>query len=280
MDATRMRSMLKWVTPVALLLTLCICLYVAFGERTQEDRYCELANVKKKTYSKSGTTIDYGNSDCGYFMIKQKAGKSRLKVKVSKGENSLNYDLNNQGEFEALPLQFGDGKYKIQVFRQVKGTQYSQVSSTSISVKLKEEDINYLYPNQYVWYEKGFDTVAKSFELCQGITSDKDKVQAVYDFAKTKISYDYILAMSVKSGYIPDVDEVLESKKGICFGYAAVMACMLRVQGIPAQLVIGYADKTYHAWNKILVDGEWVRYDATFASTGGKARTYTTERTY
>lgn len=93
-------------------------------------------------------------------------------------------------------------------------------------------------------------------------------------------TYDYQLAATVKSGYLPNVDKVLESKKGICFDYAALMTAMLRSQGIPCKLVIGYADTAYHAWinvyiegtgwisNAIYFDGQnWTLLDPTYAST-------------
>ena len=76
------------------------------------------------------------------------------------------------------------------------------------------------------------------------------------------------------------MDDTLSSKKGICFDYAALVACMLRVQGIRCKLVIGYADAYYHAWNEVLVDGKWLRYDTTSMASGLKVITYTTERVY
>ena len=32
-------------------------------------------------------------------------------------------------------------------------------------------------------------------------------------------------------GYLPDIDETLETKTGICFDYAALMCAMLRCRG-------------------------------------------------
>ena len=67
---------------------------------------------------------------------------------------------------------------------------------------------------------------------------------------------------------------------GICFDYAALMAGMLRSQGVPCKLVIGYAGDVYHAWISVwseetgwiegivFFDGEnWQRMDPTFASS-------------
>lgn len=88
------------------------------------------------------------------------------------------------------------------------------------------------------------------------------------------IQYDFDKAASVQSGYLPDIDETLNTKKGICFDYAALMTAMLRVQRIPTKLVVGYAGELYHAWISVYLDGvgwidniiyfdgkDWVRMD-------------------
>jgi len=95
------------------------------------------------------------------------------------------------------------------------------------------------------------------------------------------MTYDRELARTVKSGYVPVLDTVLEKKSGICFDYASLMTGMLRSQGVPCKLVVGYAGKTYHAWisvyteasgwvdGAVFFDGKtWQRMDPTFASSG------------
>ena len=85
----------------------------------------------------------------------------------------------------------------------------------------------------------------------------------------------------MQSGYLPDVDEILASGKGICFDYASLMAAMLRSQNIPTKLVVGYTGYVYHAWinvyaqesgwveGVIFFDGsQWKLMDPTFASSG------------
>jgi len=271
----------------ACLMVLCAALALGGIARAQKGGASplllpELSEDKKSVFSKSGVVIDYGNASQGYVMVKySKESSKRLKVRVTLDKKTLDYDLNGRGEYEVFPLQMGDGKYKIQVFQAAKKKgEYAQVASTSISVKLDDPDIAFLYPNQYVDYNADTKVVAKSFELCEGLTDDKEKIKAIYTFLTRQISYHHIRANSAKSGYLPDLDAVLADRKGICFDYAALMACMLRVQGIPTQLVIGYADKTYHAWNNVKLDGKWYRYDATFAAMGNKAQKYTEERRY
>ncbi len=108
------------------------------------------------------------------------------------------------------------------------------------------------------------------------------KVEKIYDFVVGNLTYDTQKAANVKSGYLPVLDSVLSSKKGICFDYAALMAGMLRSQGVPCKLIVGYAGTAYHAWisvwteeegwidGAIYFDGkEWHRMDPTFASANG-----------
>ena len=103
---------------------------------------------------------------------------------------------------------------------------------------------------------------------------------AVYDYVVQNLSYDDEKAATVQSGYLPDLDEILEIKKGICFDYASMMTAMLRSQEVPCKLVVGYAGNIYHAWisiwteengwvdGAIFFDGHaWKRMDPTFVSS-------------
>ena len=241
-----------------------------------------LTEEKKKIFDNGSVVIHYGNASQGYLMIKGKAGKKPLKVRIILNAKEYIYDLNGQGEFEVFPLQMGSGKYKVQVFQEAKKGMYANLASKNIQVELDDPTLPYLYPSQYVHYTADSKTVAKSFELCEGLNTDPEKVKAIFAFCAnpSNIAYHHARAISTKAGYLPNPDEVLEEGMGICFDYAAVMATMLRVQGIPTQLVIGYADRKYHAWNHTLVDGKWYRYDATYAATGNMAQSYTEERHY
>lgn len=93
------------------------------------------------------------------------------------------------------------------------------------------------------------------------------------------VKYDDEKAQNVQSGYLTSVDETLKTKKGICFDYAALMTAMLRSQGIPTKLEIGYSGDIYHAWistwlnekgwvdNIIQFDGKsWELMDPTLAA--------------
>jgi len=96
--------------------------------------------------------------------------------------------------------------------------------------------------------------VKKGQELAASANSDIEVVQNVYHYLTDNITYDYDKAETVQSGYIPNVDDTLNTGTGICFDYASLMGAMLRSQGIPTRLEIGYAGTEYHAWVSIYTD--------------------------
>jgi len=235
-------------------------------------------------YQKNGTTVDASHSDRGYIMVKQKKTNKKLKCRVSLGGDTMTYDLNSDGGYEVYPLQLGSGKYKVQVFSQVSGSKYSPVSSLSFKAEIADETLPYLYPNQYVNYSKSTLAVQKAAELCAGLDGEREKFDVCYRYVVTHVVYDYIRAIAAGSGqldgYLPDVDDVYTNNKGICFDFAAILAAMLRSQGVPTKLVIGYADQTYHAWNEVYLDGGWQRCDPTSEVCAVTVKTYTTKRIY
>lgn len=237
------------------------------------------AGTQEKRNNKA--VIDYSNAGDGYVMVSFTGNATkRLKVKVAGPATTYTYDL-TPGIWEVFPLSDGNGTYKVTVFQNISGTKYTAELSGSFGVELKNEFGPYLYPNQYVNYSAAPNAVAKAAELVKGKTAPLDKVAAIYDYVVTSLTYDYEKAATVKSGYLPVLDSVLAEKKGICFDYASLMTGMLRSQGVPCKLVVGYAGNAYHAWisvwseetgwidGAIFFDGvAWQRMDPTFASTG------------
>ncbi len=229
--------------------------------------------------------IDYSNTQDGYVMVQYKAASNvRLKAMVKGPSTAYTYNLTAQ-EWAAFPLSDGNGKYQITVYKNVTGSKYAAVLALSTEVTLADEFAPFLHSNQYVDFDAAPKTVAKAAELTGSIRDPLKKVEAVYDYVVKGMTYDKALAASVKSGYLPVLDQVLEKKSGICFDYAAMMTGMLRSQGVPCKLVVGYAGKAYHAWISVWseesgwVDGvvwfdgrAWQRMDPTFASSGKQSQ--------
>lgn len=232
----------------------------------------------------ASAVIDYSNTKDGYVMVNFTAQTTKkLKVQVKGPTTTYTYNI-TPGAWTAFPLSDGNGNYMISVFQNVDGTKYSLVLAAVSAVTMTDEFAPFLRPNQYVDYSKAPNAVAKAAELTAGITDPLKKVEAVYGFVIKNMTYDKALAASVQSGYLPVLDQVLAKKTGICFDYAALMAGMLRSQGVPCKLVVGYAGSAYHAWISVWseqtgwVDGavyfngvSWMRMDPTYASTGNNS---------
>ena len=228
--------------------------------------------------------IDYSNVADGYVMVKYKQETDKkLKVQVKGPTTTYTYTIQNC-KWETFPLSDGNGEYQITVFENVEGKKYATVAAASATVLLADEFAPFLRPNQYVDYGIATQTIQLAATLTEGKTSELEKVQAVYDYVVKNITYDTELAATVKSGYLPVLDRILENKTGICFDYAALMTGMLRSQSVPCKLVVGYAGEVYHAWisvytekdgwidNAIYFDGTaWKRMDPTFAASANRS---------
>ena len=225
--------------------------------------------------------IDYSNISDGYVMVKYKEGTDKsLRCQLKYSLDTYTFVL-TPGKWAVLPLGNGSDTYKAVVYENIEGSKYSAVLSASFTAYLSDEFAPFLRPNQYVDYAGASKTLKKASELTAGKGDALSKVASVYDFVVKNFKYDKALAESVQTGYLPVLDEVLAKKKGICFDYASIMTAMLRSQGVPCKLVVGYAGDAYHAWISVWSDTEgwiekavyfdghsWMRMDPTFASTG------------
>ena len=267
---------------------------ISLGEITLEDEMVALAAGPgaidpSLTTSAPGTlvkkndkaVVDYSNTKDGYVMVQYTAKTDkRLKAQVKGPTTTYTYNL-TAGSWATFPLSDGNGRYQVTVYQNTEGSKYAAVVSAAFDAALTDEFAPFTHPNQYVNYAEAPNTVAKAAELTKGVTDPLKKVELVYNYVVKNITYDKELAASVKSGYLPVLDTVLAKKTGICFDYAALMTGMLRSQGVPCKLVVGYAGTAYHAWisvwtkengwidGAIYFDGStWQRMDPTFASSG------------
>lgn len=240
------------------------------------------------TKASSQAVIDYSNAKDGYVMIRwtgESSAKLKVQIKGPKTADSYKYDLRADGVYETFPFSDGNGDYTVGVYQNVAGTnKYSTALTATITVQLTDEFVPFLHPNKFVNYTETSQAVAVAAKACQeaNAVDNLSKVSVIYNYVVSTLSYDDAKAQSVKSGYVPDIDTILASKKGICFDYAALMAAMLRSQDVPVKMIFGYTSTgEYHAWlnvwsssdgwvnSVIYFDGkDWKLMDPTFASTG------------
>ncbi|MDR1815339.1 MAG: transglutaminase-like domain-containing protein [Clostridiales Family XIII bacterium] len=237
-----------------------------------------------QTFGDKGAAVDYSNIADGYVMVRYDGDNPKVKLQVTKdGGETYTYDVQTNADWGAFPIQ-DDGPYTIAVFLNISGDQYSQAAAQTVTVALDDEFAPFLRPNQYSDFTASSAAVAQARELATGAKSDLKVVENLFMWILENITYDYDKAASVQSGYLPNVDDTLATKKGICFDYASLMTAMLRSQRIPCKLVVGYAGEAYHAWISVYVDGigwvdnmiqfhgdQWTLMDPTFAASGDKA---------
>ena len=217
------------------------------------------------------TSIDVSNVDQGIVSASfvSEADK-KGKIQIEKSGSKYIYNINNDGITESYPLQLGDGTYKVTIFENVTGNKYRSAYSQSVDVDLANDNSVFLASTQNVNWDDSSLAVIKARSLVKGLKTDKEKIKVIYNYVISAAKYDYDKYKTLTSGYIPDVDTIVKSGKGICYDYSSTFAAMLRSAGIPTKLVMGYTSNVsgYHAWNEVYdsAAGKWIVIDTTFDS--------------
>ncbi|HYD22431.1 MAG TPA: transglutaminase domain-containing protein [Flavipsychrobacter sp.] len=112
--------------------------------------------------------------------------------------------------------------------------------------------------------------------LCDGLPSDRQKANAIYNWITHNIKYD-VKALK-KTSLEPDkVEKVLKRRKAVCDGYSKLFTALCDEAGLKAVTIDGYAkdwmfdngDQMYiprHAWNAVYVEGKWHLVEATWGA--------------
>lgn len=112
-----------------------------------------------------------------------------------------------------------------------------------------------------------------SNQICDGLTSDYAKAEAVYHWLSENIEYDYDYYYNRKQNVTIFPEEVIDTKLTVCDGYSRLTQALLQAQGIPTLRITGLADGLggweAHAWNLAYVDGHWIYMDTTWGSKSG-----------
>lgn len=278
-------KVLRWFVCVVILIVLT----VQGACSSNVHAFADAATVVQTTYFPEAggitkmadrLTVDYSHMDQGYVMVKAKKTEKRMQLKVNHGSDSVHYEINGNGAYEIIPLQFGSGRYQFTLMiAQKKGSNRCSCAGTvMLNCRMANDDNCFLYPNQYVDYDADSPLVEKAQEICRGLTDPKEIAKAICGYVSNHFVYDWLKAGMVKSGQakglLPDIGTTWETKKGICQDLSAVLCAMLRSQGIPAKLAIGSADGSYHSWVVIIIDGKTKRFDPSFSARSYKAERY------
>jgi len=112
--------------------------------------------------------------------------------------------------------------------------------------------------------------------LIAGVDDEFHQVKLLHDWVADNIAYDvesYLAGTRVQSGW----ENTLRTRKGVCHGYALLLAEMCRRAAIPCEKISGYGrgyrfgigrvesvDEVNHAWNAVKIEGRWYLVDVTW----------------
>lgn len=230
----------------------------------------------------AGIQLDVSAAGEGYVGVTAQ-NDNRLKFQVVFGENKYTYDMQSDGTPLIVPLQFGNGSYLFRVMQNTVDDKYVEIYAHTLEVQLADDFVPFLYSSTVVPFSQASESTKKAQALCASATDDGSAVTAIYDYIRDNIAYDYDFAKSAPKNYYANPDATLASGKGICLDYATLAAAMLRSQGIPTKMIVGYVgpDSLYHAWNMFYTAEsgwtmanisapahQWQRIDITFSATG------------
>lgn len=233
----------------------------------------------KKTLGTSPLVLDISDTDQGYLTAVSDSTDQMMNVQLTAEDRVVYSYFISPGESAVIPFSSGSGTYQVSCYQQISDSQYAALYADTLEIKLANEFLPFLYPNQYVNFTPDSEASKLALSMVSEDTSDIDALQTIYNYVVSHVTYDYDLADTVASGYLPDVDETLQTGKGICFDYAALTTAMLRSCDIPCKLQIGYAGDIKHAWINVYIRSRgwvdkavefsgdsWSRMDPTFDS--------------
>lgn len=238
----------------------------------------------KETFETENLLVDISHPELGYMMVRYMGSAAKVFVQlVGPDETEYKYFIQPSQEYVTVPFTAGGGDYYLCIYENVGGDQYSPILSQMLHLELANEFAPFLCSNQYVDFTMDSKAVLQAAEMTKDISDDLEKVQEIYHWVIRNIQYDFEKAVTVSVGYLPDIDVTLNTRKGICFDYAAMMTAMLRSLGIPTKLEIGYlTEEVYHSWISVYLDEigwvdnliefngtEWELMDPTVASSSG-----------
>ncbi|WP_182101601.1 transglutaminase-like domain-containing protein [Niallia taxi] len=225
----------------------------------------------------NGITLSTTTTNKSMTTISGSLVNENIWIRVESATNSAlyrDYDLwNVNGSFsKTLFFPNGAGQYTVKVFEKDPNSDYyRQVAVFTVTNTDTTPNMAYLTPSDQIQSDNA-EIISLAKAITMGLTTDLEKSKAIYDWVTTNIAYDY----DAFTGVAPYGDQTalgaLSDAEVVCQGYSALTAALHRAIGIPAMLVFGEGDgdgvlsNPDHAWNKVLIDGQWIIMDTTWGA--------------
>ena len=107
-------------------------------------------------------------------------------------------------------------------------------------------------------------------EICTDDMTDFEKLRAIYEWLIINVQYDHYAAENITAASETRhyrawfAEGVFLDKVAVCEGLAKATVILSRIENIPAIIVTNPT----HAWNKVVVDGQWYGFDTTHGNLG------------
>lgn len=122
------------------------------------------------------------------------------------------------------------------------------------------------------------DIKALSDDICKDCTTDSERLYAIAEWVSENIYYDRDAADTSVTNETVSLKNVFENRRTTCAGYSNAVSALCGAQGIICVNLRGGSSSTgytrarleeapkNHEWNGVVIDGEWVFCDSTWAS--------------
>lgn len=234
----------------------------------------------KTVHSNSYGTIDVTHANEGYVTLKLTKSTSKkvlgsVDYTDKDGKTSYCDWYMDKDETYAIPTYFGDGKYTVSILENKSDNDYYVRLSVNITVKSNSELQTFLNSTRNADFANAPNTVAKAKELTKNCKTDREKINVIYNWVYDNIKYDINKALDdtrTVQEQTYDLDDILETRKGVCSDISALMTGMLRSVGIPCKYVAVEEHAYISVWNETgtstkngvtYATGSWVELNST-----------------
>ncbi len=244
------------------LIFILILSSVTFAEFRQETKSEKLIlNPKQVTEAKfrivaSGSLAASGNVDYINLTINiPQEGVERINITADTW-SYINDEYGNRLVLMEWKNPSGAIQYRVETIVTSKARVLQQAKPIS-------SDTRYLKENDQIRFTPELRKIAFPFE--KSLERAVELTAWVHDY----LTYDLSLV-----GQLKPSDWIYENRRGVCVEYSNLLAALLRISGIPARYVTGYAYSAVenkligHAWVEILAGSEWIPLDPTWLQAG------------
>jgi transglutaminase-like putative cysteine protease len=231
----------------------------------KEQRHFELSDELKISFTNADDIIEAMHSG-----LTEHASSFKITYRANgdyQGENQelvdelINYAMyNTDSPKEGDYIRYQYGGYSISYQKSDSGDDYDyQITITPVY---------YSTVNEEQEVDDKVEEIIESLNI-DSETSEYDKVKAVYDYICSNVRYDHVHENNSHYHKDSTAYAALVKKYASCQGYAVAVFRLLKELGIECNIETGtgtnnQGEDEFHAWNKVLVDGEYYNIDATW----------------